>query len=290
MAERTWTLLFYLGLLLLWQSYRRDSRLRWLRLVGMLDILLLLAIFRGPDDADGRPTLLAHQWWGILGLIGWAYLECSVVYLCARGRDLWLWSSLVLMLALYVAARHGALAFLPDAVFEFVELGPVLGSTAANAMAGVIVGNLFVQHQAWSERARLRFMVLFALGMFVAGSLLRPLHGIHKIGASESYTLVAGGLCCGAFALFYALIDVYGLDRGLGPLARLGQNALLAYVMPGLFAYLLDLFGLYGGFLHVAYPFYESAAILACLNAAVAALFYAGLTLLAGRAGLTLRF
>jgi predicted acyltransferase len=202
---------------------------------------------------------------------------------------------LVLLLAfvaellLYLADRAFMLTWLPDSVHEFVGVGPVLGSTAANAMAGVIVGNLFVNERI-TTRARLRFMSGFALAMLVAGTLLRPLHGIHKIGATESYTLVAAGLCCTTFTVFYALVDVRGLARGLGPLSELGQNALLAYIMPGLFSYLLDLFGLLSGFFRLAYPFYESAAPLACLNALCAALFFAGIVVSLGRAGLTLRF
>ena len=290
LSERTWMLLFYAALMLAWQTYRPDSRLRGLRYVGLLGIAFLVAIFRGPDGGDGRPTLLAPQWWGILGLIGWAYLECSVVYLCARGRDLWLWVAFVLMLALYEVDSYGGLGFVPPWVFEFVGLGPVFGSTAANAMAGVIVGNLFVHHDSLEPGARVRLMGLFALGLFAAGWLLRPLHGIHKIGATESYALVASGLCCAAFALFYALIDLRGQARGVALLGQLGQNALLAYIMPGLFACVLEALGLYGSFARVAYPFYESAAPLACLNALAAALFFSGLTVLLGRTGLTLRF
>jgi heparan-alpha-glucosaminide N-acetyltransferase len=296
LSELHWTSLFFVGLMLAWQvepqgaSPARRKRWQLLRGAGALLIVVLLALFRGPDGEDGEPTWLRTQWWGILGMIGWAYLHASSVYLLVRGRDLWLWLSFALMLALYVVLRQGGVAYVPHALNDFVAVGPVLGSTSANVMAGVLVGNRFVRHASAPARTQLTFMALFALGMFAAGTLLRPLHGINKIAATESYTLVAAGLCCAVFALLYWLVDMRGHGRRVGSLSELGQNALLAYIMPSMVAYALRLVGLYEAWERHAYPFYRSAAPLACLNALVVTLFFSALVVVLGRAGLRLRF
>ncbi|MGH8017142.1 MAG: hypothetical protein ACREIA_02455, partial [Opitutaceae bacterium] len=45
--------------------------------------------------------------WGILGLIGWAYLVASLVYMAVRGRREWLIGATGCLMLLYVAAQAG---------------------------------------------------------------------------------------------------------------------------------------------------------------------------------------
>jgi len=109
----------------------------------------------------------------------------------------------------------------------------------------VLVGNCFVG-DAVSLRpaARARFFLLFGLGLYAAGLLLRPLHGIHKNAATDSYTLVTGGVCCLSFLLVYVLMDLGNLRRWADPLVPVGQNALLAYILPGIIGNLFTVIGL----------------------------------------------
>jgi predicted acyltransferase len=84
---------------------------------------------------------------------------------------------------------------------------------------------------------------VFGLSLYLAGLLLRPLHGINKIAATDAYALVTGGICCLSFLLVYWLMDMNKLQRWAGPLIPVGQNALLAYILPGM---LRDFFGVIG--------------------------------------------
>lgn len=85
----------------------------------------------------------------------------------------------------------------------------VLGSTAANVLAGILVGQPFLRGAALSHGQRIRFMAWFALGLLAAGLLLRPYHHINKIAVTESYTLVCSALILALF-VFYIVIDVRG--------------------------------------------------------------------------------
>jgi hypothetical protein len=49
-----------------------------------------------------------HSWWGILGLIGWAYLVGFVVYLVARDRPAALVAAIALLYALFIADKTGS--------------------------------------------------------------------------------------------------------------------------------------------------------------------------------------
>src|ERR1019366_3693905 len=77
-----------------------------LRAAGLATLVWLAFAFRGDQ---GRRTItlasfhLDTDWYGILGLIGWAYLVVSVIYLVFRGHRTALLGSLVLLMCLFAA-------------------------------------------------------------------------------------------------------------------------------------------------------------------------------------------
>lgn len=271
--------LFYAAMLLLWRQAGAGAR-RWPFWAGAVLMLALLALFRG---RDGSPAL-QHSWWGILGMIGWAYLVCSVLYLLARGRDAALWCGLLLLLALYMGGTDGWLP-IPPAVQAFVNVPQVLGSTSANMMAGVLAGRLLAdgggdsrQHTAW-------MLAALALGLCMGGLLLRPCYGINKIQATAPYSLLCAGIALALFVLFYWLCDVRGRQRWCAWLLPAGSNALLAYILP-------DVWEQWAALLHVPrfwWPLWQQGGAAGLLNAAVLALAMMGLTALATRCGLRLK-
>jgi heparan-alpha-glucosaminide N-acetyltransferase len=280
MSEDLWFLLALASATVLWTAHSGgllSTRPRWLFSLRLLALLVLgyaLVIFRGNAE-NGRAVWLQHSWWGILGLIGWAYLNCSLVYLAVRGSSTALIGVMGFMIALYIGGRHGRLDWLGP-INNLVGVGEVLGSTSANVMAGVVVGNLFVESSpAHSASRRIKFMLAFGLGLYLAGTLLRPLHGIIKNQATESYTLVAAGICCLLFALFYWVIDVGDFRAWAGFLLPAGQNPLLAYLLPDLVTWFFAVIGLK----HFLWPYSTggSGALNAALLTAVILLINRGL-------------
>jgi predicted acyltransferase len=251
MSKNLWFLLAMLAVVVLWNIYpaeapkQRKRLFLGLRIFAGLVLAGFLVVFRGKNGA-GETVWLQHSWWGILGLIGWAYLVCCVVYLAFRGSSVALMGVLGFLIALFIGDRHGMLDWLSP-IGNFVNIGKVLGSTAANVMIGVLVGNCFVGEAAsLRPAARARFFLLFGLGLYAAGLLLRPLHGIHKNAATDSYALVTGGVCCLSFLLVYAVMEMGNLRRWADPLVPVGQNALLAYILPGILGNLFVVIGLPG--------------------------------------------
>ena len=249
MDLRTWKFLAFMAAIGLWHvSPRLETPARRqfttvLRFVSALLLAFLLVIYRG-KNADGEIVRLEHSWWGILGMIGWAYLISSLVYLLCRGNATALMGVLGLMTAVYIGARHGRLDFLWP-IERVFAVRHFFGATSAMVLVGVLVGNQFTGPSRGSRVAqRLRFMLLFGVGLYAVGYLLRPVHGYHKIAGTESWALVSAGLCCLAFSGFYYLIDVCRFKRWAGWLVPIGQNALLAYLMPGLVRSLCGFAGL----------------------------------------------
>jgi heparan-alpha-glucosaminide N-acetyltransferase len=278
LLPRAWYLtLFYVAMLLLW----RQGGKQWQTWLGGALILSLLALFRGHPDADFPGVYLQHGWWGILGMIGWAYLVCSLLYLATGGSGMALMGCLAGLLAVYLGGTAGAL---PQTAL--VNVPQVLGSTAANMMAGALAAHLLLYVPSPSPWRRVASLAWLAGGLFATGMLLRPYHGINKIQATESYTLVCSGLVLALFLLFYVLIDVLRWRGWCAWLLPAGGNALFAYIAP-------DLWDQSSAALHLPrwwWPWLEQGGTAGLLNAAAVALAMMGLTALAGRAGLRLKF
>ena len=286
LSKNLWFLLAMVCVVVIWNVYPSNvSRQRQHRYFGIrcgagLLLGILLCLFRG-TNAEGTVVWLQHSWWGILGLIGWAYLVCACIYLICRDRPIRLIAMLGLLLGLYVGDRHGALQWLSP-VQEFIAIGPVLGSTAASVMVGVLVGTWFLNPTS-SSMKRCGIVLLFGAGLYLVGTLVRPLHGINKVAATESYALVCGGLCCFSFAVVYFIMDVKQLRDWARPIIPVGQNALFAYILPGMVANFLGLFGLKS----ILWPFNSSWP--GVLNALAVTTLMVFLTWTASKVGIRVR-
>ena len=105
---------------------------------------------------------LRTEWWGILGLIGWAYLTTAIIWLIVGHRREWLMGSLAILILIHLAMHRGGLLTRLDSktwlgwsapVFkmlanaighldQYVGLGDATGSLAAITMAGCLLGSI----------------------------------------------------------------------------------------------------------------------------------------------------
>src|SRR5262245_3172035 len=143
---KPWGVLAYTALILAWCAVPRErGRKRSLvlaaRAVGIAGLLVLLAVYRreaGPTEfpfwgrVEGWAWLRAG-WWGILGLIGWAYLTVGLLVLLLGWRREWLMGALALLIALHLAFNHGGL-------FARVGDKPWLGAEAVELLAALARG------------------------------------------------------------------------------------------------------------------------------------------------------
>jgi hypothetical protein len=245
--KNVWYLCVPLSALAMWATWPFPQK--WhigVKVLGGAVFLWLLVIFRGQNELK-QVVWLQHAnsdcQFGILGMIGWGYLTCSLLYLLLRGNRPALIGWLGMMVAVYMGWRHGRLEMLAR-VNEYVSVGQIFGATAAVVMAGVVVGTLFSGTRKLNPHYRLRFMMGFGVLLIAAGYLIRPLHGISKIQMTDAYALVSAGVACLAYAGFYIAMDMAKIRGGFGLLVPVGQNALMAYLLPDIVGRLLGLAGL----------------------------------------------
>ena len=108
MSGPVWSLLFYLCAILVWNVYRFKNR-NWswlLRITGAVGLVVLGLLYRGGEDGSQR---LSPQWWGILGLIGWAYLFSCIIYQLVKGKIVLLLLAIVTCIAWYTISRSDAM-------------------------------------------------------------------------------------------------------------------------------------------------------------------------------------
>ena len=294
-SKALWYLLAYLAVIALWNMYpktedrrRRKVYLR-LRLGAVLLLLILVILFRGRTEA-GDLVWLQTSWWGILGLIGWAYLICTLVFLAFGRSRAALMGILGLFIAINIGNHLGGLGILGSLMSK--HIWAMMSCHAAIVLAGVLVGTLFAPgSKKIKPKERSLFMLSFGLGLYAAGLLLRPIQGISKNRATESYALVTAGVCCLLFLGFYLLMDVLRMRRWSSFLQPVGKNPLLAYILPDIIASILFLIS---GLVRfdvgrLLWPFAQRGGVPGMLNALVFTGFILLLTALATRAKVILK-
>jgi predicted acyltransferase len=260
-----WGTLAFACLILAWCAVPREpgrTRQIWIgiKAVGVIGLVALLAIFRKPAGPAELPLLgvvegwswLRIGWWGILGLIGWAYLTVASLTLILGKRREWLMGALGVLMALHLAMNHGG----PFAKVEgkpwlgsarpavetlragfgslekFVSVGNATGSLAAIAMAGCLLGSILRRDSDVStHRARLGWAGTFAMGLFAAGLTTDTFEGINKNSATPAWCFFSAALACLAWITLYLLMDVAGFRKWSILIRPAGANPLVAYFL-----------------------------------------------------------
>jgi heparan-alpha-glucosaminide N-acetyltransferase len=226
-----------------------------LRLVGFALLVFLAFTFRAKDGhriINLDPFSIHTEWYGILGLIGWAYFVAAIVFLIFRFHRTALLGCAVLLLCLYPADRRGA--FEHFWLAHYVGIGETLGSQAAIAVAGLLLASTLLAADTATIASRIRFTLLFIAGCSSGALLLHRLYGINKNNATPSWCLWACAITAALWLLFYFLCDIRPQRWLTKPFAIAGQNVLLAYLLSEMLPAALALFHLDDWYVQLAQP------------------------------------
>lgn len=224
-----WALLSYLAAFLIWGSVSGGPALGVLwRLAGIALLLLLTLLYHGGTAGkDG----LTPQWWGILGLIGWAYLIACLCFQMCRGGVPLLLCCVALCIAYFVAHHNPVIAAQPMLAVLFSQPGHF--SHAAIVLCGCITALIFFDQAAQrNNRQRFAAAMVFALVLAVIATIMRPEYKISKIYATPSWVLYCAAICVLIFCALYQWVDVRRHAILPNLLPAVAANPLVAYLIP----------------------------------------------------------
>jgi heparan-alpha-glucosaminide N-acetyltransferase len=243
MSGAVWSLLFYLCAILVWNVYRFQNKTwSWLlRITGAVGLVLLGFLYRGGEDGSQR---LSPQWWGILGLIGWAYLFSCIIYQLVKGKIVFLLLAIIICMAWYTISRSDTLKEI--AIWQWMAARSGHAAHTSIVLCGIVLSLLFFD-EGIIKKTDLRFAyaALFASSAIIAGYVFRPYYTISKIYATPAWCLYSVAICTVFFSLLYWLTDVKKMDRWTAFFQPAASNPLLVYILPGIIMYLQVWLGLY---------------------------------------------
>lgn len=232
-----WASSLYVAAILIWNRYpkttdKKQEQIYWgLRLLGVAILIVLYFLFR--KDSEGDLIGMTPSWWGILGLIGWAYLLSTISYMLSDKNTGALVGIFVGLLSVLLILRTEAVN-LPNGLEGLKSQTGHLAHTLVT-LSGIIC-SLLLMKGGVKERplVKIRHMLSLGVVLLVIGYLVQPFGGISKIAATPSWALFSAASCCFLFPLVYWLVDVKGIKNWASFVRPAGQNPLLTYILPPL--------------------------------------------------------
>lgn len=225
-SKSVYCILMLIGFALLWNTYpKRDARgLRYietmLKLLGACLLIVLIFIFK--DTNDG---LFQQRWWGILGLIGWAYSFCAIIYLYNRKSPRNLIIAYLFFVVLNILGSNKWLG-------AFGGLIPDNGCFQAFAMTGVLL-TLLLKHTAipWSMTKRLQMGLVAGVVLVLLSVVSHQFWIISKIQATPTWLFLCTGVSILFYIFIYWLTDMKGKTNWFDIIKPAGMATLTCYLV-----------------------------------------------------------
>lgn len=245
LSHNTFTLLSVVGFFLLWNAYpKKDGRNPWwtvtLRALGAA-LLLFLVIYK---DCHGMP--FKAGWWGILGIIGWAYLICALVNVFIKGSFkgtviFWIVSVLLCVLnkATFIPSDFSSRALL-------LNFYPVSMTHVSLVASGMLASALLARFAEGTEKRHdILLSCLIGLGvvMFALGLVSHKFWIISKIKATPTWFFFCTAIYFPLIALLYWIADIKGKTAWARPISPAGTATLTCYTIPYIWSAVQGLLG-----------------------------------------------
>ena len=233
-----YSLLMLLGFFLIWNQYpqyqaSKQTLYRVLKVLGVGLLLYLAFIYR---DSSGQ--MMQPKWWGILGLIGWTYLVCALLYLFFYRKHRYLFGAALFFTLLCVLGTAGYLG-----VFDQLILSN--GCFHAFTLFGVLL-TLLLNDKIYASIPLNRKLQIIGGVVFVfigAGWISNQWWIISKLQETPPWLFYSTGISLLVYLLVYWGVDMQGKGHWFGFIKPAGTATLTCYLVPSLFYALFQLTG-----------------------------------------------
>ena len=242
LPQSIWMILVTIGFFLVWLDYQTGmaKTKKTLFVITGIALLIAMAILYKGGNAES-PTGMKPHWWGILGIIGWAYLVCSLVFLFAKGKMSILMPVLVVFVLINIAAHTGFLHISVPVIGDASSVTLVMGGIVMSCVYGELSGKNNTRLLWW-------VFILTGIGLLAAGIIIRPFAGgISKIQSTPAWVFICAGISTLVFVVLIWLVDLKGKKRWFNVIHPAGTSTLTCYLVPYL------LYSVYA-IIHFQYP------------------------------------
>ncbi len=236
MIRPLWYPLCCLAFIMIWNSFPSSANKYFVmasRITGITALIILAVIYRG--GAGDNIYRFAPQWWGILGLIGWAYLVSGLITVLSRNSFYIILTGWAFFCILSMVSKAG---LIPHNVILDAIPGAIRGGTLTGlTMGGVLTSMIFRHFVERKDNLRLTLtLVLFSVFLIILSIITRPYWGLAKLGATPAWLFLCSALTILTFTIVYWIGDVSGKYKWFSFIKPAGTATLLCYLVP-YFAY-----------------------------------------------------
>jgi heparan-alpha-glucosaminide N-acetyltransferase len=233
-----------IGFFLIWLDYpdKLSRPIKYALITfGIIIVATMAYLFKGGNAEN--PKGLEPQWWGILGIIGWAYLFAATTYLLTKGKFAFLLPAFIVF-ALINITNHMDLLHL-----DLWMIGDA--SSITLMLGGAVISTLYTIFIGKGKDQNLWILLTMAgISSILFGFIIRPYAGgISKIYSTPAWVFICMGITILVFELLIFIVDFKGKKNWFTLISPAGTSTLTCYLIPYL---LYSLFSL----INFNYPHY----------------------------------
>jgi hypothetical protein len=225
-----WNTLACISFILIWNSFPKSTSktiVYGARAIGFIVLIVLAFLYRGGEEGDIQR--FQTWWWGILGLIGWAYLVSGLVSVFAKNSIAFMFGAWAFFAILSMVSHAGMipqfLHFIPDAIRG--------GTLTGLSVGGVLTALVFQHYRAKNDNVKLTLVLgAFALILIVLSVVTRPYWGLAKLGATPAWLFLCSAFTIIGLIVTYWVCDVWGNQNWFNVIRPAVQTTLLCYLIP----------------------------------------------------------
>jgi len=229
LPEGVWEILITLAFFLIWIDYSENiSKLKQniFRGAGVVILVIMAVLFKGGESGSNLTHWMRPEWWGILGIIGWAYLVSAFVYYLVKGNLTGMILAFLVFIGLNIAVHAWH--------FRINIIGIADGSAIAQVLGGTILSVWYSRLVAKGFNSGLWVWLCIAgAASIVSGFILRPYtDGISKIHSTPAWVMICTGISIFVFATIAYLVDYKGKKNWFSWIWPAGTATLTCYLIP----------------------------------------------------------
>jgi len=232
------SLIMVICFFIIWNNYpKTESKIHKnfqlvMKIIAAVVLIILAVIYRDPSGGYFQP-----RWWGILGLIGWTYLLCALIYLFFRKQRYGLILSGLFFIVLCIAGSNKWLGI-------FSGIIPSNGCFHAFTMVGLFLSLVMTQPESKLDiKKKIMYSSIIGIIFILAGWISNKWWIISKLQETPPWLFYCTGISILFYLFIYWLTDIKDNGRLFNIIKPAGTATLTCYLVPSILYALFALTG-----------------------------------------------